>query len=302
MNQLRFFKLQKNNKLFVDKQLISFNIGQKNLKIISNYVKKLFELNEGCKFKSIQDVQKFLNTTSYYSLNKNLDIMTKLESFILEYLKKKKIINKTIVGVEFPFNIRIVHPSNQHQIKKRYSTTSIHCDPWAGEPDDMINIIINLVINNQTSNVRIIKTTNSEANFYKKLCKTYKKRDFLNSKKYFEELKKLKEKKTYQINNVPGQVFIFGGFLPHYTFKRGNQVRLGLEFRLRTKDPFSTLDKWQSRLNRSGRYWYIPNKNHQDFKSKIKNEFLIINKNKNKKLFLKLRKQEINEVHSNLKI
>ena len=112
----------------------------------------------------------------------------------------------------------------------------------------------------------------------------------------------MKEKKTYQINNVPGQVFIFGGFLPHYTFKRGNQVRLGLEFRLRTKDPFSTLDKWQSRLNRSGRYWYIPNKNHQDFKSKIKNEFLIINKNKNKKLFLKLRKQEINEVHSNLKI
>ena len=217
-------------------------------------------------------------------------------------MSKKKIINKTIVGLEFPFNIRIVHPSSPHQIKKRYSTASIHCDPWAGEPDDMINVIINLIINKQTSYVKIIRTTNKDASFYKKLCKIYKKKDFLNSKKYFEELKKLKEKKTYDIKNVPGQVFIFGGFLPHYTFKKGDQVRIGLEFRLRTKDPFSILDKWKNRLNRSGRYWYLPNKNHQDFKSKVKNEFSIINKRLNKKLFLKLRKQEINELNSNLKI
>ena len=89
MNQLRFFQLQKNRKLLLDKQLISFNIGQKNLDIICNYVKKLFELNENKKFRSLHDVQKFLNTTSYYSLNKDLDIMTKLESFVLKCLKKK---------------------------------------------------------------------------------------------------------------------------------------------------------------------------------------------------------------------
>ena len=63
MNQLRFFQLQKNRKLLVDKQLISFNIGQKNLDIICNYVKKLFELNEKKKFKSLHEVQKFLNTS-----------------------------------------------------------------------------------------------------------------------------------------------------------------------------------------------------------------------------------------------
>ena len=166
----------------------------------------------------------------------------------------------------------------------------------------MINVIINLIINKQTSYVKIIKTANKDASFYKKLCKIYKKKNFLNSKKYFEELKKLKEKKTYDIKNVPGQVFIFGGFLPHYTFKKGDQVRIGLEFRLRTKDPFSTLDKWKNRLNRNGRYWYLTNKNHQDFKSKVKNEFSIINKRRKKKLFFKLRKQEINELHSNFKI
>lgn len=141
-----------------------------------------------------------------------------------------------------------------------------------------------------------------EAEYYKKLCKTYKKKDFLDSKKYFEELKKLKKKKSYKIKNIPGQVFIFGGFLPHYTFRKGNQVRIGLEFRLRTRDPFSTLDKWKSRLNRNGRYWYLPNKKQQDFRTKVNNEFSIIKKKPNKKLLLKLRKQEIIELNSNLKI
>ncbi len=299
MKQFHFFQLQKNNNLFLDKQLISFNIGLKNLKIIDNFVKKLFELNENRKFKSLHEVQRLLNTTSYYKLNKDLDIMTRLESFILKCLKKK-ILNKSIIGVEFPINVRIVHPSIPNQIKKRYSTTSIHCDPWAGEPDDMINVIINLIINKKTSKVKIVKTTNKEAKLYKKLSRTYKKKDFLNSKKYFKELRKLEEKDTYNIKNVRGQTFVFGGFLPHYTYNKGNEVRLGLEFRLRTKDPFSTLTRWKSRLNRSGRYWYLPNKNHKDFLSKINDEFSMIKRKSKKKLFLKLRKQEIKELNYKL--
>jgi hypothetical protein len=294
MRQLNFFKKQKKDKkLFLDIQLMSFNLGKKRLNIINKLVKNLFELNEGKKFKDLKDVQKFLNKTKYYKLEKNLDVMARLESFILECFKNKKLLNKHIIGMEFPINIRIIHPSSPFQIKKRYSTASIHCDPWAGEPDDMINVVINLIINNKTSELKIIKTNNNETQFYKKLGNTYKDKDFLNSKKYFNILDQLKKKKTYNLKNIPGQVFVFGGYLPHFTQRKGNQVRIGLEFRLRTQSPFYNTKNWNNRLNRSGRYWHLPKKNIFNFEKKLKFEYSKINKYEKKKLFKKLRNQEV---------
>ena len=62
------------------------------------------------------------------------------------------------------YELYIHHPS---QIKTRYSTASIHCDPWAGEPDDMINVVINLIINSKTSTIKIIKTNDKETQIYR---------------------------------------------------------------------------------------------------------------------------------------
>lgn len=291
--QLNFFKQQKNRKLFLDNQLISFNLGKKRLNVVNKLVKNLFELNEGKKFKDLKDVQKFLNKTKYYKLEKNLDVMTRLESFVLECLKNKKLLNKDIVGMEFPINVRIVHPSSPSQIKTRYSTGSIHCDPWAGEPDDLINVIINLAINNKTSEIKILKTSNNETQFYKKLGNTYKNKNFLNSKKYFKIIDQLEKKDTYNLKNIPGQVFIFGGYLPHHTYRRGDQVRIGLEFRLRTQSPFYSTKNWNNRLNRSGRYWHLPKKRILNFEDKLKFEYSNIDKYVKKKLFKKLRNQEV---------
>lgn len=282
--QLNFFKEQKNNKkLFLDNQLITFNLGKKRLTIVNNLVKNLFEFNENKKFKNLKHVQKFLNKTKYYKLEKNLDIMTKLENYVLECFKDKKLLNNHIVGMEFPINIRIIHPSSPSQIRTRYSTASIHCDPWAGEPNDMINVIVNLIINNKTSKIKIIKTSNKESQFYKKLGNTYKNKNFLNSKKYFNILDQLKKKKTYNLKNAPGQVFIFGGYLPHYTQRKGDQVRIGLEFRLRTRSPFYSIKNWNNRLNRSGRYWHLPKKNILNFEEKLKFEYSKINEYEKKK-------------------
>tara|TARA_B100000795_G_scaffold55348_1_gene36405 strand:+ start:4694 stop:5605 length:912 start_codon:yes stop_codon:yes gene_type:complete len=291
--QLNFFKQQKNKKLFLDNQLMSFNLGKKKLNVVNKLVKNLFELNEDKKFKDLKDVQKFLNKTKYYKLEKNLNIMTRLESFILECFKNKKLLNKNIIGMEFPINVRIVHPSSPSQIKTRYSTSSIHCDPWAGEPDDMINVIINLAINNKTSEIKILKTSNNEAQFYKKLANTYKNKNFLNSKKYFNIIDQLEKKNTYDLKNIPGQVFIFGGYLPHHTYRRGDQVRIGLEFRLRTQSPFHSTKNWNNRLNRSGRYWHLPKKRILNFEDKLKFEYSNIDKYIKKKLFKKLRNQEV---------
>tara|TARA_B110000285_G_scaffold182305_1_gene206017 strand:+ start:79 stop:987 length:909 start_codon:yes stop_codon:yes gene_type:complete len=291
--QLNFFKQQKNRKLFLDNQLMSFNLGKKKLNVVNKLVKNLFELNEGKKFKNIKDVQKFLNKTKYYKLEKNLDVMTRLESFVLECFKNKKLLNKNVVGIEFPINVRIVHPSSPSQIKTRYSTDSIHCDPWAGEPDDLINVIINLVINNKTSEIKILKTSNNETQFYKKLGNAYKNKNFLDSKKYFNIIDQLKKKNIYNLKNISGQVFIFGGYLPHYTYRKGDQVRIGLEFRLRTQSPFYSTKNWNNRLNRNGRYWHLPKKNILNFEEKLKFEYSNIDKYVKKKIFKKLRNQEV---------
>ena len=292
--QLKFFRNQKKNKnLFLDNQLISFNLGKKRFNEINKHVKNLFELNEGKKFKDLRGVQKFLNKTKYYKLEKNLNTMTKLESLVLECFRSKKILNKYIVGIEFPINIRIIHPSSPFEIKNRYSTASIHCDPWAGEPEDMINVVINLIINKRTSEIKILKTNNNEIKFYKKLGNIYKNKNFLNSKKYFNMLDKLKKKETYKLTNIPGQVFIFGGYLPHYTFRKGDEVRIGLEFRMRTKSPFSNTKNWNNRLNRRGRYWHLPKTNILNFEKKLKFEYSKINKYIKKVLYKKLRNEEI---------
>ena len=110
----------------------------------------------------------------------------------------------------------------------------------------MINVIINLAINNKTSEIKILKTSNNEAQFYKKLANTYKNKNFLNSKKYFNIIDQLEKKNTYNLKNIPGQVFIFGGYLPHYTCRKGDEVRIGLEFRLRTQSPFHSTKNWNN--------------------------------------------------------
>ena len=48
--------------------------------------------------------------------------------------------NNYIKRIEFPVTLRIAHPKKPNQVKK-YQTSSIHCDPWAGEPKDLINIV-----------------------------------------------------------------------------------------------------------------------------------------------------------------
>jgi len=114
-----------------------------------------------------------------------------------------------------------------------------------------------------------------------------------NYKKYFILLNQLKKKNTYDLLNIPGQVFIFGGYLPHYTYRKGDEVRIGLEFRLRTKGPFVSTKNWYNRLNRTGRYWHLPETNIFSFNEKLKFEYSKINKYAKRKLYKKLRNEEI---------
>ena len=295
MFQKKYFNYQKkiNSKFFLDFNLISFNIEKKILLEINKCVVDLFNYSEDKNFKNINQVQKFLNKTKFYHLKRNLNIMTKIEKIICNHFLKLKIFNKFIKGIQFPIDIRIAHPKKPKQLKnKKYLTTSIHCDTWTEEPKDIINGIIYLVVNKNTPKIDILKCNKKDIIKYNKYSNSYKNKFFLNSKKYFSILRELKNKKSCQINHKNGQAMIFNGFVPHQTIVEGNEVRLSLEFRLKTKNPYKEVYKWRKN-NNHGRYWFLPNDNEMDFFQRLKYEYLKIKKLKNHEKLLNLRNNEI---------
>ena len=296
MIQKSFFNEQKkiNLKYFKDTNLICFRIDNKVLSEINKCIVDLFNYNQSKKFKSINEVQKFLNKTKFYTLKRNLNLMTKLEKIIYNYFKKKKFFNKKVKGIQFPIDLRIAHPKKPKKLKKKYMTSSIHCDTWTEEPLDIVNVIIYLVVKKNTPKISILKTNNTEINKYMNYAKTYKNKFFLYLKKYFSILKDLENKSSYNINHRNGEAIIFNSFLPHKTIREGNEVRLSLEFRLKTENPYKNTESWK-KTNNYGRYMFLPNGVDEDFFQRMKSELKKIKKLKNFKKFDKLRKKEITD-------
>ena len=293
MIQKSFFKAQKkiNSRYFKDTNLMCFRIDNKVLSEINDCVVDLFNYNENKIFKNITEVQKFLNKGNFYKLKRNLNTMVKIEKIIYNYFSKLKIFDKKIKGIQFPIDLRIVHPKKPKQLENKYLTSSIHCDTWTEEPIDNKNVIIYLVVKKDTPKIKIIKTNNQEINRYKKHATSYKKKFFLYSKKYFSILKELESKDSYKINHKNGEVIIFNSFLPHQTIREGNEVRLRLEFRLKTENPYKNTHNWK-KINNHARYMFLPNGIDDDFFQRMKSELKKIKKLRNSKKIANLRKKE----------
>ncbi len=295
MFQKNFFNYQKkiNSKYFKDYNFMSLTLNEKVLKILNKQVVNLFNFNENKNFKKIEEVQKFLNKTKFYSLKRNLNIMTNIEKIIFNHFSNLKIFGKHIEGIQFPIDIRMVHPAEPKQMKiKKYLTSSIHCDTWTEEPRDIINVIIYLVVKKNTPKVRLLKSNKDDLLRYGKYPKLYKKKFFLYSKKYFDVLEELEKIESYDINHRDGEVLIFNGFTPHQTIREGNEVRLSLEFRLKTINPYKTFNLWKIN-NNHGRYWFLPDGTENDFFERLRKEKLKIEKMRNSKKIISLRMDEI---------
>ena len=92
-----------------------------------------------------------------------------------------------------------------------------------------------LAVNKNTPKISIFQSNEKDIIKYSEYANLYKNRFFLNSKKYFSILNQLEKKQPYQIKHVNGQVFIFNGFIPHQAIREGSEVRLSLDFRIKTK-------------------------------------------------------------------
>ena len=293
MTQKQYFinQKKKNSNLFIDDGLISFSLSKHTQSKINKCVVDLFNYNENKTFKNIKNIQSFLNKTQYYSLKRNLNIMTKLESIVLKEFKDLKIINKNLNGIQFPMDIRIVHPRKPKLLKNKYLTSSIHCDTWTEEPFDIINVVIYLYVNKNTPKISILKSSEKDLTKYSKYANFYKNKFFLYSKKYFSILKDLQKKDSYKLNHTNGQVMIFNSYLPHQTVRVGNQVRLSLEFRLKINNPYHNSETWKKN-NNHGRYWLLPQVYSEDFFQRMRFEIQQIKSIKNSDRLIKSRNKE----------
>ena len=114
-------------------------------------------------------------------------------------------------------------------------------------------------------------------------------------------INELENKQPCQINHTNGQVMIFNGFIPHQTIREGNEVRLSLEFRIKTKNPYKDTDKWR-KYNNHARYWFLPNGKENDFFQRLKYELLELKKFGNYQKLISLRNKDVQEnlIFSNL--
>ncbi len=288
------FNQKKSNIRKLDENSINFKLDNSEMQNLKKKITDIISNNEKKKFKKFKDVYQFLNKTKFYKIEKNLDDYVNLENIILNILKKRKLVNKYIYGIEFPAGIRILHPYTPQQLKGKFLTSSLHCDPWAGEPEDMINIVMYLEVSEKTPLLMIKNTDKNDIKKNRLFNNFYKSRLFLNSKKYFKNLNKFESLKTHKINHKNGEVYLFKGFVPHSTIKQGSKVRLGLELRLRTNDIYKNTKRFLSKINNSGRYWSIPKQQTLNFHERSFNEIQYISKNyKEFNNLIKLRKTHI---------
>jgi len=285
---------KKRNNLY-PKFIYSENIMKTELFELRKKVLSIFSKSEKKDFKNFSKLMVFLNKTKSFFLKKDLDLMVDLESYLVKLLKKRGLINKYIKGIEFPINIRIVHPEKPKKFKSKYDTGSIHCDPWAGEPKDLINIVLYLQVNRASPKINIYDIDQNKANYFSRLSKYYKNKFFLNTKKYFKEMEKIKKLPTLKLLHKNGDLFIFNCFTPHNSIREGKDVRLSLEFRLRLSDPYKSKKYWLNKTNRRGRYWLLPDNNIRNFSDKYEREIIKIKKMKGHKKKINLRNEEIKQ-------
>ena len=70
---------------------------------------------------------------------------------------------------------------------------------------------------------------------------------------------------------------------------------MSLEFRLRTKNPYSDTSRWLSKVNRRGRYWFLPNKTCNTFEDRLSEEIENLKFQNNHKKIISLRRREVTE-------
>jgi hypothetical protein len=212
-------------------------------------------------------------------------ILIPLEGIVTKLLHCLQL-HKRMLGVEYPINVRVVHgtPIKAYSLKK-YATTNIHTDLWAGEPADSMQIIIPILGD--------VKSTRCQ--WYEPSVEHYE-QCVCTSQDYPSALSKLGQLRKISHSFEVGKLYFFDSALPHQTIQKEGGIRLSLDFRLRRMFPYSDI-QWLLRMKKERnlfeKYYIFPSYPypHTSFEQKLDEEITVLKKLKLEE-FASFRKQE----------
>lgn len=189
-----------------------------------------------------------LNRTNRISITKKLDEFVELEDLVLEMLRSRGAL-KGVKGIEFPFNLRVSHPTPPPEYLTLPNPTDLpHCDPWAGVPGDTINFFFYIEVDDSASQLEFLDIGREDLEAFEKYAGCYREAAPL-----LEGLTPLK------VTAEPGQGYVFNSYQVHRTRRGTDNIRISIDFRLRLEDPYAVLDEnWFHPRVSWHRYWHLP--------------------------------------------
>jgi hypothetical protein len=205
-----------------------------------------------------------LNATTRFSIDVkgNLDRFVQLEVELLNVFVRLGLL-QGIVGWQFPVDIRVVHPRPpESYLKRRDATDYMHCDPWRGEPADLVNVVMYCEVSDQASQLELYSVTPAELPRFEAYDGDEKESAFL-----------LGGRPPIQFDHRSGQIILFDGYLPHRTRRLGDSVRISLNFSLRRLNPYAVIDdRWNRERQAWHKFWFMNEARVQTFTDRYQEE------------------------------
>jgi hypothetical protein len=207
-----------------------------------------------------------LNGTTRFAVNVRgqLDAFVKLELALLDCFGSLGLLDG-IMGLQFPVDIRVVHaqPPDGY-LDRRDAVDYLHCDPWRGEPPDLVNVVLYCVASDNASQLELYSIDRNELPIFEAYAGDERDSDML-----------LRGRPPVRFEHQPGQLILFDGYLPHRTQRRGTEIRISLNFSLRRADPYAVIDeRWDRPRQAWDKFWSLNDGTCSDFAARMNAELV----------------------------
>jgi hypothetical protein len=210
------------------------------------------------------EILRALNRTTSFSIDVmgNIDRFVKLENTLLDTFSRAGLL-AGIAGMQFPVDIRVVHPNPpENYLQRRDAVDYLHCDPWRGEPDDIVNVVLYCDVSDDTSQLELYAVDPADLPAFEAYVGDERESAVL-----------LGGRPPVEFQHRPGQLILFDAYLPHRTRRLGHSVRVSLNFSMRRLNPYAVIDeKWDRPRQQWHKYWFVNESRQETFQGRYQEE------------------------------
>lgn len=211
-----------------------------------------------------QSVVDLLATGRSKDIRGNFELMVQVENCLVELLSEFGF--SAVESMQFPANVRVSHVAPPADYLARpFATDYIHCDVWSGAPADSLNVFLYLFTYGQCSRLQLFESIESDAyaKHYRGPYSDYK-----------GDMSLLRE--SPQPADA-GIMHVFSTYCPHQTVRGKDGLRISIDFRVRTANPYviegapadpAAFSAYSPGVPGPGIYWTRPDKPLASFADK----------------------------------